>query len=68
MRAIENLAAYATTYRYVNSSGRIVKAPPAEDVKAHIERVASALAAAAAAFQVEFADATSPARKPGPAR
>lgn len=68
LRATQALAAYATAFRYVTATGRIVKAPAKEEVLAHIERVATALNAAATAFQADLDTTDTPARRPAPPR
>ena len=68
LRAIEHLAAFATAFRYVATNGRIIGAPAKDEVKANIKSVEAALAAAAAAFQVDLAAPDTPARHPTPPR
>ena len=68
LRVTESLAAYATTFRYVTTAGRIPRDPSRDDVYAHIERVAAAPAAAVMAFEVDLDDLNSPARRPRPPR
>ncbi len=66
LRAIQNLGAYATTYRYPTGTGRIIAAPTAADLTKHMAAVA--LTAAAAAFAVDLADSRKPAGRSHPPR
>jgi HEPN domain-containing protein len=68
LRSIEALSAYATTYRYPTSAGRIPPAPPAHSVKDWVEKVDVTLGRAAAAFGVDLGGNDTPAKHAGPIR
>ncbi|KYF67450.1 hypothetical protein BE11_41790 [Sorangium cellulosum] len=68
LRDIEELAAYATAYRYPTSSGRIPVAPTGSELDVLLERVEAALLDAAARFEVDLNKGGGPARKPRPIR
>ena len=68
LRLIEELAAFATAYRYPGSSGRIPQSPAGPGLDDYIRRVQSALDQAAAGFGVELMDSSQPARSPKPLR
>lgn len=68
LRAIEHLAAYATTYRYPTSSGRIKDAPQPKDLAKAITDVDAALADALARFGVDVKDPKAAAQHAGPIR
>lgn len=68
LRAIEELAAYATTYRYPSSSGNFKPAPTPAEFDHYARDVDKALAAAAQAFGVELAKPNTRAARPGPHR
>ena len=68
LRSIEHLAAFATTFRYPTSSGRIKPPPTADEIKDDISKVDAALQDAAKRFGVDLASANAPASRPGPAR
>lgn len=68
LREIEELAAYATAYRYPTSSGRIPAAPVGSELDALAKNVEAALGEAAACFAVDLTRKGSPAGKPGPIR
>ena len=67
LRAIEDLAAFATTYRYPTSAGRVLDAPSTGDMASWLENVAAALDLASRRFHVDL-DAEGPAQKPEPIR
>jgi HEPN domain-containing protein len=66
--AIEHLAAYATTYRYATSTGRVRPRPSSQDFDDAAEKVDAALQDAAARFEVDLDAVNTPARNPGPIR
>jgi hypothetical protein len=68
LKAIEDLAAFATTYRYPTEVGRIKAHPTAEQFSEYATRVEEALNAAAKAFGVDLDDSTAPAAQRGPIR
>ena len=68
LRAIEPLAAYATTYRYPTSAGRIPATPSPERLKDWIDKVGKALDQAASRFAVALDAEDTPAERPGPLR
>ncbi|HEX3757623.1 MAG TPA: HEPN domain-containing protein [Kofleriaceae bacterium] len=67
-RAIEHLAAYATAFRYPSPRGRIRSAPAQAELEDDIAKIAAALSAAVAAFQVDLSKLDAPARKAEPIR
>jgi hypothetical protein len=68
LRSIESLAAYATTYRYPTSAGRIPSAPPQDRMSDWLDKVAAALVEAAKRFGVDLDTPDSPASRPAPIR
>jgi HEPN domain-containing protein len=68
LRAIEALAAFATTYRYPTEVGRIKTHPTADQFAEYATRVESALDATSKAFGVNLDDAKAPAARRGPIR
>lgn len=68
LREIEQLAAYATAYRYPTPVGRIPKGPPGSELAALIERVDAVLGEAASRFGVDLAKQGAPAATPKPIR
>jgi|HubBroStandDraft_6_1064221.scaffolds.fasta_scaffold749064_2 HEPN domain-containing protein len=68
LRELEELAAYATAYRYPASSGRIPNTPPGGEVEALLEKVEAALGEAASRFGVDLAKKGIPAATPAPIR
>jgi HEPN domain-containing protein len=68
LRAIEPLAAYATTYRYPTSAGRIPGAPSPERLNDWIDKVGKALDQAASRFAVDLDAEDTPAGRPDPLR
>jgi hypothetical protein len=68
LRAIERLAAYATTYRYPTATGRIKASPDKAELDADIANVQRALDAAAAWFVVDLTRQGSPATHAKPPR
>ena len=68
LRDIEELAAYATAYRYPTSSGRIPDAPSVSEINSLIQKVEAALGEAASRFRVDLQKKGAPAGKPGPFR
>jgi len=69
LRAIEHLAAFATTYRYPTAAGRVIDAPLPADLAADIKKVEVALAEAVRGFEVDLAaGAKTPAKRPVPLR
>jgi len=67
LREIEGLAAYATTYRYTTSSGRIPDTP-ADKLDALAKKVETAPAEAALRFGVDLPRKNARAIRPGPIR
>ena len=68
LRELEQLAAYATAYRYPASSGRIPNAPPGGELEELLEKVQAALSEAASRFGVDLAKKGLPATRPAPIR
>ncbi len=68
LREIEQLAAYATAYRYPTPAGRIPDAPSGGDLAALIKRVDATLSAAASHFGVDLARKGAPAATTKPIR
>lgn len=68
LREIEELASYATAYRYPTSVGRIPTPPSGGELHAFIKRTDAALGEAASRFGVDLARKGTPASKPGPIR
>jgi HEPN domain-containing protein len=68
LREIEQLAAYATAYRYPTPVGRIPDGPPGSELAALIKKVDAVLGEAAARFGVDLAKKGAPAAKPEPIR
>jgi HEPN domain-containing protein len=68
LRDIEELAAYATAYRYPTSSGRIPDAPTESELAVLINKVEAALGEAVARFSVDLRKRGLPAGNPGPIR
>ena len=68
LREIEELAAFATAYRYPTSAGRIPAAPSGEDLDVLAKKVEAVLSAAAARLGVDLTKKGLPATHPGPIR
>nr|MBK7069863.1 HEPN domain-containing protein [Deltaproteobacteria bacterium] len=68
LRAIEHLAAYATSYRYPTSSGRVQQSPTREAMDLTASQVGHALSEAASRFDVDLTAPGTPARKAQPIR
>jgi HEPN domain-containing protein len=68
LRAIEELAAFATAYRYPTSSGRIPDAPSGSEFAEFARRVETVLGEAIARFGVDLKKRGAPAARPGPIR
>jgi HEPN domain-containing protein len=68
LRAIDYLAAFATSYRYPSPTGRIKPPPGKEDVAEAINRTAIVLAEALSSFEVALDLPGTPARKASPPR
>jgi HEPN domain-containing protein len=68
LRQVEHLAAYATSYRYPTSVGRIQQAPPPASLTTAMANVEAAMNQAAARFGVDLTKPGSPARHAGPIR
>lgn len=66
--AIEPLAAFATSYRYPTSAGRIKPAPCPEDLDAFAQKVEAALTEAVARFKVDLVQPGTPAGTAAPIR
>lgn len=68
LREIEQLAAYATAYRYPTPAGRIPDAPPGGELAALIKKVDAVLSEAVSRFGVDLAKKGTPAARPAPIR
>ena len=68
LRAIEQLAAYATAYRYPTPVGRIPDAPLGTELDALLKKVDAVLTEAASRFGVDLAKKGAPAASPQPIR
>ena len=68
LKAIEHLAAFATSYRYPSPVGRIKAMPPANDVQQYIADIEVALDEAVSRFGVDLARKDAPATFAGPIR
>lgn len=68
LKAIEHLAAFATTYRYPSPAGRIRATPGAAELAKHIADVEAALNAAVGRFGVDLSKPNEAAARPGPIR
>lgn len=68
LRDIEDLAAYATAYRYPTAEGRIKPSPDPRDLEKFIKMVDDALSAAAKGFAVDLNLPNSPAGNKAPLR
>ena len=65
LRRIEELAAYATAYRYPTSAGRIPEPPTGKKLEQLIHDVRQALEQAAAQFEVDLMPLSSPTSNSG---
>ena len=68
LREIEELAAYATAYRYPTPVGRIPDGPPGSELAALIKKVDAVLGEAASRFGVDIAKKGAPATRSKPIR
>jgi hypothetical protein len=68
LRDVEELAAYATAYRYPTPAGRIPAPPPGGELAALLDKVGTVLREAASRFGVDLAVKGTPAARPGPIR
>lgn len=68
LRELEELTAYATSFRYPTSSGRIIDAPAGSEFEALARKVEAALGDAAARLGVNLNRRGAPATRPGPIR
>lgn len=68
LRAIEDLAAFATSYRYPTPTGRIVQTPKGAAFAEKAAQVEVVLREAAARFGVELGKPDAPATNPVPIR
>ncbi|MBK7395927.1 MAG: HEPN domain-containing protein [Myxococcales bacterium] len=68
LREIEFLTAYATSYRYPTSSGRVLKAPSAVQLGVAFAKVAAVLAQAATGLGVDLDTRDAPATRCRPFR
>lgn len=68
LRAIELLAAFATTYRYPSAAGKVKASPSASDLAKYVADVEIALTEAATRFGVDLSNQNAPATKVGPIR
>lgn len=68
LRGIEDLAFYATTYRYPTPQGRIKSSPPPSEFAAYVQKIEAALAVAVSRFGVDLARKDHPAQNIGPIR
>ena len=68
LRAIQELASYATSYRYTTPAGRIPNPPSEPEFAAYAQKVETALAFAVTRFGVTLSVKDLPAQHPGPIR
>ena len=68
LREIEPLAAFATSYRYPTSAGRVLKPPTRESVDDATRKVGVVLDEAMRRFGVDAGSKAAPASRPGPVR
>jgi HEPN domain-containing protein len=68
LREIEELAAYATTFRYPTPAGRIPGAPSKDELKELLAKVEAVLSESALRFGVELRLQGTPASRPQPIR
>jgi HEPN domain-containing protein len=68
LRDLEELAAFATAYRYVGSAGRIPVSPSAQELYGFVSRVQRALDLAVEGFGVDLNDPNQAAKSPKPLR
>ena len=68
LKQIEHLSAYATTYRYATSSGKIKPPPEDATLEADMASVHAVLSATASAFGVDLTQHDQPARTAKPPR
>ncbi len=68
LRAVEELAAYATTYRYPTTTGRIIDPPTGSEFDRLAAKVKVVLDEAVARFEVDLTRKGVPARRPTPIR
>lgn len=68
LRAVEQLSAYATSYRYPTAAGRILAPPSLETFNENCAKVESALREAVVRFKVDFSKPDSPAGSGAPIR
>ncbi len=68
LRSLEELTAYATTWRYPTSSGRIPQLSSPGDIERFVKNVAAAPELAANGYGVDLGAKGLPASRPGPLR
>ena len=68
LRAVEHLGAYATSYRYPTSVGRIQPPPTPSEIDENLAKVETALNAAVTGFKVELSRPNAPAGRAAPLR
>jgi HEPN domain-containing protein len=68
LREIDELAAYATAYRYPTPAGRIPAPPPGGELAALLAKVDAALTEVASRFGVDLSRTGTPALTPRPIR
>ncbi|MFO0590342.1 MAG: hypothetical protein U0441_22560 [Polyangiaceae bacterium] len=68
LREIDELAAYATAYRYPTPAGRIPEPPAGSELAQFITKLDAVLSEAASRFGVALDKKGSPARAPNPIR
>lgn len=68
LRAIQDLGAFATSYRYPSSSGNMKPPPDRSDFDRHAANVEIAITEAVAAFQVDLSKPNAPAGRTTPFR
>lgn len=68
LRAIEDLSAFATSYRYPTAAGRVVQAPKGQAFEERAAKVEFALREAAGRFGVDLDEPNTPATTPAPIR
>lgn len=68
LQAIEDLGAFATTYRYPSAAGRIKEPPSRTEFEEYASRVERALNTVVARFQVDLSKPNTPAGTAAPVR
>lgn len=68
LRAVQHLAAYATSYRYPTTRGRIQPGPNAREMNDALQQVATVLEEVVRRFEVDLDAQDKPARRASPIR